>query len=264
TEGVEILKKYPELAGVCGFYKSASNKDYNTLRDIKRHSIYKKNDKERIISLKDFTTFSTGIAMMKREVILNFPFEENDFPNDFGGEDVPVLLSCLNHGYKFYYSPKIRGVHEHNLSFKQFIKKMEIEIRGRFSLLFWASNHPEIDVPYLHGFLNFPYLFLLSLFTTPLFLVHPLFLIIPLIPFMYEFILSLQCFKTPVEKSMILKLKATLYVFTSDILSIFCFLQYLICSYKRPWKNLGFRRFVIFNRIFLNWERSKYGLKRKN
>lgn len=258
AEIARVFTKYPHIAGVCGYYRSANFDDYNILRDIKRQTIYGKNRKERFITLDTFTTFSTGIAAVKKSIFMNLDFPEDVFPNDFGGEDVPALITALNQGQSFYYSPKIRGVHEHNLSVGGFIRKMETEIRGRFSLLYWASNNPEFRIPYLHGFLNFPYFFLIALLMSlVLAFISPYFLLIPFLPFLYEVGLSLQCLSAkniPLRH----KIKASLFVLLSDFLSVVCFIQYLLSSYKRPYKKLGIKRFLRINKIFLRWELEKY------
>ncbi len=260
-EAIRVLIKYPDIVGVCGRYRSATFEDYNLLRDIKRESIYKKNDFERFITLENFTTFSTGIAVIRRSVFLNYNFPENIFPNDFGGEDVPALIVALNEGKRFVYTPKVSGLHEHNLTFKDFIKKMEIEIRGRFSLLYWAANNPKFRIPYLHGFLNFPYFLTISL-VLALFLLflNPYFVLLPVPFLLYELILSLQCLTASKGIPLKYRVKASIFVLSSDLLSLICAIQYLISPYKRPYRKLGFRRFLIINKIFLRWEFEKYNI----
>lgn len=260
-EAMKVFKKYPYIAGVCGRYRSATFSDYNLLRDIKRESIYKKNDFERFITLENFTTFSTGIAILRKSFFSNYEFPEKVFPNDFGGEDIPVLIKSLNEGKKFIYTPKISGIHEHNLTFKEFIRKMEIEIRGRFSLLYWACNNPKFKIPYLHGFLNFPYFFTISIaFALILSVLNIYFLFLPIPFLMYEFILSLQCLSATNKIPLKYRIKSSIFVFGSDILSLICGIQYLISSYKRPYKRLGLRRFLLINKIFIGWELEKYRL----
>lgn len=262
-EAVNVLCNNPDIAGVCGYYPAPKLSDWNVLRDIKRESIYGKADKERKITLRNFSTFSTGIGVFRREVLEKFPFPEHDFPNDFGGEDVPVILAALNNDYKFMYSPKIRGYHEHNLSFLEFIKKIEIEVRGRYSLLYWVSNYPHFEVPYLHGFMNFPLFFLIS-FPASWILsrLNTIFLLLPIFPLFYEVYLSFQCFKTPIKRPFIYVLRASLFVLCSDLLSIVCWAQYLVSDYKRPFKSLKLRQFFNINKIYINWELVKYGIRK--
>jgi glycosyltransferase involved in cell wall biosynthesis len=262
-EAVEVFKKHPEIAGVCGYYSASNLSDWNILRDIKRESIYGKANKEREITLNNFTTFSTGICMIKRQIIEEFPFPEDDFPNDFGGEDIPVMLAALNKGHKFIYSPKLWGYHEHNLTFYDFLKKIEIEVRGRFSLLYWASDHPEIKVPYLHGFLNFPLLLVLMIVLSLSFAgISRWFLLLPIFPLVYETYLSFQCFNTPMNRPFIYKLKASIFVLCSDLLSVVCWLQYLVSGYKRPFKKLNLQQFLNINKIYIYWELEKYGIRK--
>ena len=260
-EAIRVIKKYPDIAGVCGRYRSATFKDYNLLRDIKRETIYQKNDFERFITLENFTTFSTGIGVVRKSVFLNYNFPEDVFPNDFGGEDVPALIMALNEGKKFVYTPKVAGVHEHNLTLRDFIKKMEIEIRGRFSLLYWAANNPKFRIPYLHGFLNFPYFLIISIIFALIFLpISPYFILLPFPFLLYELILSLKCLTASKEIPLKYRVKASVFVLCSDLLSLICGIQYLFSSYKRPYKKLGFRRFLRINKIFLRWELEKYDI----
>jgi len=264
-EAVKVFKKHPEIAGVCGNYRISNLNDYNILRDIKRETIYGKKDKERFITLDNFTTFSTGIAMVRKDIFSKISFPEKIFPNDFGGEDVPVLITALNKGERFYYTPKVKGIHEHNLSSSDFIKKMETEIRGRFSLLYWASNNPDFRIPYLHGFLNFPYFFILLLLVAiPLSFISYYFLLAPLIPLFYEIFLSLECLTASKNIPLGYKIKSSLFVLLSDFLSIACFAQYIVSNYRRPYKKLGFIRFIRINKIFLNWELEKYKIKNES
>jgi len=263
---MNCFKKHPQIAGVCGFYTSLKKEDYNTLRDIKRHSIYKKNNHERFITLENFSTFSTGIAVINKELYNSKSFDPELFPNDFGGEDIPSFLLALNNGLEFYYTPLMKGYHEHNLDLKEFIYKMEIEIRGRFSIYYWYIKNQEVKIPYLHGFLNFPYFFtissILSLLLIP-FISFKFLLIAPLFFLSIEGLFSLKCFFTPIKYKLKHKFLSFLYIFFSDILSIICLLQYLLSNNKRPFPRLNLKEFFILNKLFFRWELQKFKIKRK-
>jgi glycosyltransferase involved in cell wall biosynthesis len=251
----------PELAGVCGFYRSARTSDWNTLRDIKRHSIYGKSTHARQITLDHFTTFSTGIGIVRRSVFLRLGFPEADFPADFGGEDAPALLEALNGGLRFAYEPRLSGYHEHDLSLAQFLRKVEIEVRGRYSVFYWASGRPELRVPYLHGFLNCPLFLYFSLCLAPATLAWSGWtLLVPSALLALEAARSLRCLMTPVPYRLRHRCLAALYVLTSDLLTPLCGIQYLVSSYKRPYDRLGFRRAATMLKMFLGWELIKIGL----
>jgi glycosyltransferase involved in cell wall biosynthesis len=254
----------PDLAGVCGFYRSATNSDWNTIRDIKRHSIYRKSVQRRLITLEDFTTFSTGIGIVRRSIFLSLDFPEREFPPGFGGEDVPALLVALNHGHHFSFVPNLSGTHEHNLSLREFIGKMEVEVRGRFSVFHWASGFPNISVPYLHGFLNFPITFYIALIVGVSLCLLGLewALVLPLAFLLVEIGLSLRCLMTPIHYPLKLRLLAALYVLASDLLTPVCALQYAVSSYKRPFANVTIDRATVFARMIVRWELQKYGLAR--
>lgn len=261
--GIRKLLVCSDLAGVCGHYASTSDQDYNVLRDIKRESLYRKNSTARLITLRSFTTFSTGIAIVRKDVFASLGFPEGEFPPGFGGEDLPTVLMALNKGYMFMYVPELCGTHDHNLSLADFARKVEIEVRGRFSVLYWAANHSDIQVPYLHGFLSFPYfLTLFVILGLPLSVFSPWWALLPLLPFSVEVALSLKCFKSPVRRPLRKKVAASVFVLCSELLTIVCAVQYLLSVYKRPFAQLSMRQLVAMNRTLLSWELAKYRLRR--
>ena len=261
---MDAFQEHPKLAGICGFYRSASNSDWNLLRDIKRHSIYGKSKRARRITIDNFTTFSTGIGIVRKSVFLPLSFPEKEFPPDFGGEDTPALITALNQGYEFAYIPELRGLHEHNLTMTDFLKKVEIEVRGRYSLFYWATNNPNLIVPYLHGFLSFPLLFYVSICVAAAFapMWHSWGLLLPGILLAYECLLSSRCLITSVPYRLRDRMLAACYVLVSDLVTPLCGLQYLLSSYKRPYNHLGGRRFLRMLRLFLKWEMTKLGIYR--
>lgn len=253
---MEAFVERPDLAGVCGYYRSPKSEDWNTLRDIKRHSIYGKSTARRLITLDAFTTFSTGIGIVRKSVFERLDFPEDTFPSDFGGEDIPALITALNEGHCFAYVPELAGWHEHNLRFLQFLHKIEIEVRGRFSVFYWAGGTSGFEIPYLHGFLNFPILlytsFLLAIIAVCL--GWTAFLVAPALLMAVEIGHSLRCLSTPIEYTLRHRLLAACYVLTSDLLTPLCALQYAISGYKRPYTRLGFKRALALILLFLRWE----------
>jgi len=262
---MEAFVEQPELAGVCGYYRSPNTSDWNTLRDIKRHSIYGKSTERRLISLRDFTTFSTGIGIVRKSVFQKLDFPEDVFPPDFGGEDVPALVTALNQGHIFAFVPQLAGLHGHNLGFWDFLRKIEIEVRGRFSVFYWASGARNMDIPYLHGFLNFPMILYMTLSLavcsslfgwTQLFALPALFLSV-------EIVHSLRCLAPPIHYPLRHRVLASCYVLLSDLLTPLFAMQYLISGYKRPYSSLGLRRAWALVLIFLRWEVTKLGFYRR-
>jgi cellulose synthase/poly-beta-1,6-N-acetylglucosamine synthase-like glycosyltransferase len=256
---MKALQRMPFIAGVCGHYECAESSDLNTLRDIKRETLYGKNCHERLITLDDFTTFSTGIAVMRRSLVGHFQYPEDFFPNNFGGEDVPMLIAALNQGLQFAYVPAVRATHEHNLSWRDFVRKTETEVRGRFSLLYWASNHPNYTVPYLYGFLSLPYFFCWSLLLAMVMgFFWPLLWVLPVITLGWELRLSLSCLRPGTGVGWRNRAASAAFVFISDILSLLCAAQYAVSDYKRPYKRLTWRQRLRIHSIFLRWELKKY------
>jgi hypothetical protein len=129
-------------------------------------------------------------------------------------------------------------------------------------VFYWASGAGSIEVPYLHGFLNFP-MFLYGAFFlaiiasffgwTRLFFLPALFLTV-------EIAYSLRCLRSAIDYTLPRRIIASCYVLASDLLTPLCALQYLISGYKRPYSRLGIRRAWALVLIFLHWELSKIGL----
>ncbi len=261
---MEPFRGNPRLAGVCGFYRSAKTTDWNLLRDIKRHSLYRKADKPRLITLEDFTTFSTGIGILRRSVFMSLQFPEDTFPPDFGGEDTPGLIAALNRGYEFAFVPALRGSHDHGLTFPQFLRKIETEVRGRYSVFYWAAGNPQLVVPYVQGFLSFPLLLFLSIPVGILgsLLWHPVLLLVPAVLLAHECILSLGCLLTSIPYRLRDRLRAACYVLMSDLMTPLCGLQYLVSAYKRPYRRLELWRFLGMLSLFIKWESTKFGFRR--
>ena len=256
---VEMLEGDSRLAGVCGFYHTRDETDWNVLRDIKRQTIYGKAAAPRLITLDNFTTFSTGIAIVRRSAFADFLFPEAEFPSHFGGEDVPAMLYLLNRGWHLGYHPALEGVHEHNLTRRSFLQKVEVEVRGRYSVFVWAVRNPDLTVPYLHGFLHVPILFGLCLALAPILsmFVSQWFLVLPAMLFGNECRLCLRCLRTALPYRQGTKWLAAAYVLGSDLLTLLCGMQYLVSGYKRPfqWKGRDALRMAC---LFLRWEFAKF------
>jgi len=259
---VESFRENKNLTGVCGYYSSNFN-DANILRDIKRELIYNKNKKCRNISMEEFTTFSTGLCAFHRQKLCGEDFHEELFPPDFGGEDFPTNYRLLERANKFYYTPSIEATHHHNLNWLSFLKKIEIEVRGRFSIYYWATANNKIALPHLQGFLNFPLLALICLLIFPICFIVKSFKIPAALLFLSFFV---EVWHTlPVlaqDKSKYIKPKylhflTILYILASDYLSVICFIQYIFSTYKRPFKQLSYSQVVKFLRIFIEWEKHK-------
>ncbi len=155
---VDILQSDPTLSGVCGCYRAATASDFDRLRDLKRHVLFEKGDVGREISSKQFTTFSMGLGMLWRRVLQDMPFPSELFLRNLGGEDLPFLVTLLGSGKRLYYSPSVIAVHCHRMVFRDFLRKIHIEVAGRFPVYYWLCVTGNTRVPFLPGFLTFPLL----------------------------------------------------------------------------------------------------------
>lgn len=157
----DLFKKYPDISGICGCYQSLKNTDGNIFRDIRRRTLYRKNDTTKEISSSSFYTLSIGIGAFKKEL-----FQKTLFPEDFGqnsAEDIYWEILQLNQGKKFLYVPQLIGVHDHNLDYTNIIKKLIIEIQGTGDLVYKLLSNKQ-RIPYLYSFLSYSLLLIFSLF----------------------------------------------------------------------------------------------------
>ncbi len=241
-----LFEKYPNISGICGYYQSDKKTDYNIFRDIRRRTLYKKTDSEKIISLRDFIPFSISIGALRKEL-----FQEKKFPCTFkqnSAEDVAFQIEHLNKGRIFLYSPKIKGIHDHNLNIQGIKKKIIIEIKGTGDLLYHSLRYsPKNKIPFLYGFLNYP----LSLSINFILLfIHPFFIITFLLSLAIELSFLIACFKDK-KTNVREKVGAFLYLFASElILKTYYLLYYLAKRYPL------FLTFSYF-RVFFEWEKEK-------
>lgn len=191
----DIFKSNNDIAGICGKYQSPYSGDYNIIRDIRREEVFGKQNKSLIIDKSNFTSFSGGFSFFRREVFKNFYFNE-DF-NNSTGEDLFLIVSIINAGYKFLYEPEIISDHYHYLDLKKFAKKISLELRLVKNTIISNSNNKEfIIIPYLDLCYSFPLFFILSLIIFYFLGIPLLFSFLFLIP---EFIFSMRCFKCKKE-----------------------------------------------------------------
>jgi len=248
------------IAGICGYYRTPHRSDWNVLRDIKRHSIYGKGGSRREISRKEFTPFSTGIALVAKSRGWTPDFPEDVFPRGFGGEDIPALMTGIEAGLRFVYTPALAAHHLHELSFADLARKLEVEVRGRFSILYWMTSPAGIRVPYVHGFMNGPVILYISVALAAVgrsgqrrrrwAVVGALSAV--------EAGLSLQCLNADGRYDYAKRLQASLYVLLSDLLTPVVALQYAVSSWRRPYSRIGLLQFLSMWKHMMHWDLEKY------
>lgn len=146
----------PAVDGVCGYYYSPQQTDWNIIRDLRRKYLYgKKYTRE--LSFSHWSTFSVVVAAGKRNMFLSVPFPNNFGQN--GAEDTWWQLMVTSAGYRLFYTPKIMVLHDHNLNFFNFYNKIITEIRGVGDLLynFHIDRRRKVRfLPKLSFFLDYP------------------------------------------------------------------------------------------------------------
>lgn len=246
-----LFKKYPHISGICGSYRSARDSDMNICRDIRRRTIYGKDEKEKEISFDCFSPFSICIGAIKKEI-----FQKVKFPEDFGqnsAEDTLLQINCHLRGEVFLYSPEVKGLHDHNLSPGAMFNKLLVEIRGLGDLLHYFIKK-SVELPFQYGFLSYPF----SLMITFILLFLNKSFIIPFSVFLtIEILLAGKCFQDK-KVSISWRLKAFGYCFSEEIIKGFYLPYYLL---KKT--NFNFVSLARYCYQFLKWEEKKYSRPRE-
>lgn len=246
-----LFNKYPHISGICGYYSSPGNSDANICRDVRRRTLYGKDEKEKEISLDNFSPFSICVGAIKKEI-----FDKLEFPEDFGqnsAEDTLLQINCHLLGKIFLYSPQIKGLHDHNLGPGGIFNKLITEIRGLGDLLRYFAKE-NIVLPYQYGFLSFPLLLLASLgllfLTKFFFLFFFVFLVV-------EILLAGKCFQDK-KVSICWRTKAFSYCFLEEIIKGLYLPYYLLK--KADFKFVSLAKYIY---QFLKWEKEKFSRPRE-
>lgn len=239
-----LFRKHPHISGVCGYYEILKKLDLNICRDIRRRTIYGKDNEEREISLESFSPFSIGIGAVRKKIFKDFKFSENFGKNS--AEDTLFQIDCLNKGKVFLYSPKIRGIHDHDLDFKAILEKLIIEIRGVGDLLTYSTKRKR-EIPFQPCFLSYPLFLLIGL---GLLWLKRLFL-----PFFFavfiEVALAAQCLKDK-KAGLFSRFLAFVYCLSEEIIKGLYLPCYLIGK-----TNFDLRSLISSYYQFLKWEKEK-------
>ena len=169
-----------KLVAISGYYASKSNStDWNTALDIRRKYVFGKDDLERISTISDYTTFSGGFCILRRSVVKNLKFREE---NGFSGEDLIFQIQLLNKGFNTLYLPTFKGIHHHKRSGKSIYKKAISEANGAYWMAIECKSL-DLSIPYYEYAINFPFFLILALIS-PNFFVSIALLLIEFLPYL--------------------------------------------------------------------------------
>ncbi len=248
TDNNTIVKMYnflhenPEFVGVCGSYVSAHKSDYNICRDIRRFTLYEKNDKDLILSLEKFIPFSIVISALNLDNI----DDEQPFPSDFkqnAAEDVMFQLQEHAMGKNFAFLSDIVAEHNHDATLRDLLRKSIRELRGFSYVVEHNLNKNNLRSIYLPCFFSFPLFFWLTVFLSVLLpfsgYMAALFLLLEIIIiskiFTYSIDLKSRC-------------KSFLYCFINEIFKIVYIVKIGIVRYKQ---------LPTFILLLIHWELNK-------
>ncbi|PIT95907.1 hypothetical protein COT94_03270 [Candidatus Falkowbacteria bacterium CG10_big_fil_rev_8_21_14_0_10_37_14] len=148
----KTFQNNPTIGGICGKYTSATNTDWNLVRDIRRDAIFEKTSM-RLISLRKFTTLSMAISAIRRELLDQVHFPDGFY--DSFGEDTTFQLQAHHKKWDFLFTPELFGIHDSPQTASTILKKIVYELRGTANVLLYCKRE-KMEIPYLHFFLSYP------------------------------------------------------------------------------------------------------------
>lgn len=242
------FQKNADIAAVCGSYGSLTDKDKNYIRDIRRYGMFGKSQegKDEKISLNNFIPFSSAIGAYRKEL-----FNVDRFPTGFensAGEDVFLQIELQNKGYVFFYTSKIKGIHDAQISTWQLYNKMLNEVRSCGNILLKGSKMPSLEIPYINYFLSYPLIFLCGILLS--ILASKYFLIISGIGLICEILPLMKNFRVA-QYSFTKKLFTSFYLMSLSAIQAF-YLPYYIVK-NRP----SFSEYLVIIRLLFIWELQK-------
>jgi len=243
-----VLEENPKIIGICGHYKSREKSDMNQFRDIRREAIFHKTDKERIISLKHFTTLSMAICAIRKSVFKFVNFHEG-FKKSLG-EDTYLQLQIHKLGFNFKYIPSIVGVHDCPQNMKGICRKMLLELRGTANILRF-SVHDKVQVPHMIFFLSYPLTLLLGFILLVSSYSRTFGFILIFASLLREMISAASCLK-PKKYSLNIRVEAAFYSFGKEIFGMFYIPFYL---FKR---GVSLTQMMKILNVVFHWEIARW------
>lgn len=237
-----FLDNNPKIAGVCLNYISSSERDFNLMRDIRRFTIYDKNNKNLILSPNKFIPFSIVISALNLKIINH----KKIFPEDFkknSAEDTLFQITSHERGLVFAYLSNMTAIHNHGATLIDLIIKSKRELNGFAYIIEKKIENKYFRSIYLPCFFSFP-LFLWCFIFINFFI--PWTILFTFIFLLLETAIILKVFNFSIKFS--IKLKTFIYCFCMEMLKIFYIFKIII---KKPEKS-----FALFT-LLIKWEFKK-------
>lgn len=244
----KLFREYPQVKGICVSYKSKGTDDYNVIRDIRRKTVFKKNDKKLIIDLNNFTAFSIAVGALYKEAFIEGGYFPAGFENS-AGEDTFLQIKMHNLGYKLLYAPQIETIHDADLTRNNlFFNKLAKEARATSNILALGGKE-NLKIPYLNFFLDYPssLLFLIILF----FIFRHIFLLFLISAELLNYFLRLSQVLL-IKESLPHKIETIFYLLLKDAVQVI-YLPYWILKERTP---LKFYPYIL--KTLIKWEISKW------
>ncbi len=252
TKFEKVYKRYPEVLIVSGNYlvNDSTENDKDILREVVRRNYRHKEEKGFFITYDKFTTLSSCILAIKKEVL-----EHCAFPEEYIGcaaEDTFFQLVLMEKGFNMFHTSSITINHRAGISTQDLLfNKAITQCKGFYRLISDCINE-NVKIPYSPFYLDYPLfisIFLLSVpFLTILGINIRVFVVLSTFSFLLDFFQLYKLF-LDTKISFKIKLETLLYIIFNELIKI-GYLPIFIIKYKTsPLKLLT---------IFIKWKINQF------
>lgn len=247
-----IFESHPDIQGVSGYYKAYAQDDYNLIRDVVRKHYRSKLRKDFTISFKDFTTLSSCVLCLKREILV-----EEKFPENFKGvaaEDTFLQLKLMNKRYKFLHTSRLRIIHNASLTLNGLYHKIIYQCRGTNKLLKMSAQNRFKEIPFSSFYLDFPlavFAIVYSLPITILFMSIKTLMLLIIGAIIFDFYKIAEIFSDR-DINFNIKIKTSAYILLNEGIKL---IDWPLSIFREKY---SFNNLAYVIRVYYNWEKIKF------
>ena len=246
----KLFDKYPQVAGISGRYYSKSKQDANFIRDIVRCHYRFKESKDFIINYSKFTTISSCVFAVKKEVV-----KKHRFPTDFKGmaaEDTFFQLVIMKEGVKILHSKSFVVIHDAEINTLDLLKKIIYQCRGTHKLYARVLKAGFKKIPFSSFYLDFPLLTFIFFYLSLISIIFGNFfvLILLLLSIIFDFFEIRKIFGDR-QLSFRYKMSTTVYIFLNESIKI---IDWPISIFREKY---SLKDLFVLIKIYSKWEMIK-------
>ena len=247
-----IFESHPDIQGISGYYKAYARDDYNLIRDIVRKHYRSKLRKDFTISFKNFTTLSSCVLCLKREVLA-----KEKFPENFKGvaaEDTFLQLKLMNRHYKFLHTSRLRIIHDASLTLNGLYHKIIYQCKGTNKLLKMSAQNGFKEIPFSPFYLDFPLAVFIIAYSLPIAILFvPIKVLMLLLTgaIIFDFHKTTEIFSDK-DISLNIKIKTSVYILLNEGIKL---IDWPLSIFREKY---NFNNLAYVIRVYYNWEKIKF------